>query len=76
MKLGWRHLVLALAFIFWGACVLGGLSMCAGPQGDDHYQGEVSAGLGALLVFLFFAILIGGAWLLKRLALRLGIKID
>jgi len=79
MKLSLRHLVFAMAFIVWGACVAGALGLVGAGQalcvGDGHYVPGCRAEAMAVLILLFFAILIGGAWLLKRLARRLEINL-
>ncbi|HEX8239358.1 MAG TPA: hypothetical protein VF574_06435 [Allosphingosinicella sp.] len=82
MKVGRRHLLFALAFIAWGACVVVALriagsawAVCWDP-GYDHGSTECRKDAELLIWALVLAVLIGGAWSLKRLAVRLGIDLD
>jgi hypothetical protein len=82
VKLARRHLLFAAAFLFWSAfCFavfcLAGLASTACVE--SRYYGHGPAGCRRdveLLLWVFtFGVFIGGAWLLKRLAGRLGIDL-
>ncbi|HYG46761.1 MAG TPA: hypothetical protein VD846_02370 [Allosphingosinicella sp.] len=82
MTLGRRHLLFALAFLAWGAAVLGALGIvgailapCVDP-GYGHGLTGCRKDIELATWAVTLAVLIGGAWLLKRLAIRLGIDLD
>ena len=80
MRIGGRHLLFALAFLAWAACAFGMLALAGAASsfcaGDGHYVPTCRTEREALLWLLAVGTLIGGAWLMKRLALRLGIDLD
>ena len=82
MKLGRRHLIFALAFLAWGACVVAVLGIAGSAWGAcrDSIEGHGSTGCRKDVELLLWAftltVLIGGAWLLKRFAARIGIDLD
>jgi hypothetical protein len=82
MRFGRRHLLFALAFMAWGACVVFALGVAGSTWAgcNDPTYGHGSTGCrkdSELLIWAFvFAVLIGGAWFVKRLAARLGIDLD
>lgn len=80
MKLGGRHVLLVLAFLVWAASFYGSLGLAGAAysfcSGDGHYLPKCSWAWENGIWFAPLAISIGGVWLMKRLALRLGIKVD
>lgn len=80
MKLGRSHGLLVLAFLAWAALFYGSLGLAGAAYSfcfdDGHYLPQCNWGSKTGIWFAPIAISIGGAWLMKRLALRLGIKID
>jgi hypothetical protein len=80
MRFGPRHLFFALAFLAWAACAFGALGLAGAAsslcQGDGHYVPGCRAERVAGVWFVTLGVWVGGAWLIKRLALRLGIKLD
>ena len=80
MSFGARHLLFALAATIWAACSLAALGLAGAASsfcgGDGHYEPDCSKAREAMLWFAAIAVMIGGAWLMKRLAYRLAIKLD
>jgi hypothetical protein len=76
MRVGGRHLLFALAGLVWAACAFGTLGLAGGVSsfcmGDGHYVPPCRSEREAILWLLVLGVWIGGAWLTKRLALRLG----
>ena len=80
MRIGGRHLLLAMAGLVWAGCAFATLGLAGAASsfcaGDGHYVPGCRTEREAVLWLLAIGVLIGGAWLMKRLALRLGINLD
>jgi hypothetical protein len=81
MRLERHHLLFAVAFLIWGACVAMALGIAGSAWAVCADRGYGHSSIGCrrdveLLIWGFaLAALIGGALLLKRLAARLGIDL-
>jgi hypothetical protein len=69
----------ALAVMIWAGCSLATLGLAGAASsfcaGDGHFVPGCSTVREAMLWLLAISVMIGGAWLMKRLVHRLGIKL-
>jgi hypothetical protein len=79
MRICARRLLFGLAGLAWAACAFATLGLAGAASsfcaGDGHYAPGCRTEREAVVWLLAVAVLIGGAWLMKRLALRLGIEL-